>query len=416
MSNPLIVTLSEQRKSLWENMKAVLDGAAGEHRDLTADEVTKYEAMNADLDAMRKRIDLILESEALNVETEAALTRALGSREPEHRMGGRDLAAEFRALAHGRIEAVTFSAVDMRDVWGSGSIQTRALAKGTDSAGGDTVATTFRNTLVEHMVEQSGLMLLGPTVLNTTSGEPIEIPKTLTHGAAEQEKAENTAIGGTDPTFDKVTLGAYKYPQLLLVPSELIDDTAVNLLDYIARAMGRNVGLALAPRLITGTGTGQPNGVVTSATTGVTGGTGVTGAFTADNLIDLMYSVAAPYRNSRSAGWLVKDSTLGAIRKLKDGAGRYLFDTYAGSGAPDTVLGKPIKTDPNVAAVGLSAKSVIFGDFAAYYVRFAGGLRFERSDDFKFDTDQRAYRAIIRADANTVDLTGAIKVFAGAAT
>jgi HK97 family phage major capsid protein len=83
---------------------------------------------------------------------------------------------------------------------------------------------------------------------------------------------------------------------------------------------------------------------------------------------------------------------------------------------PDTLLGKPIQSDPNVAATGLNAKSVIFGDVSAYFIRYAGGVRFDRSDDFKFDTDQVAFRCLIRADAITADQTGAIKVYAGAAS
>ena len=143
------------------------------------------------------------------------------------------------------------------------------------------------------------------------------------------------------------------------------------------------------------------------------GGAPASGAFRANNLIDLMFSATAPYRNSASAGWLVKDATLGAIRKLKDGAGRYLFEPAAIVGQPDSFLGKPIQTDPNVAAVALGAKSVAFGDFSAYFVRMAGGVRFERSDDFKFDTDQVAFRPVIRADGVTADQTGAIKVYVG---
>jgi HK97 family phage major capsid protein len=86
------------------------------------------------------------------------------------------------------------------------------------------------------------------------------------------------------------------------------------------------------------------------------------------------------------------------------------------AGQPDTILGKPVLTDPNVASVGLSAKSVVFGDFSQYFVRLAGGVRFERSDEFAFGNDLVTFRALMRADAALVDLTGAIKVFQGGAS
>ena len=121
----------------------------------------------------------------------------------------------------------------------------------------------------------------------------------------------------------------------------------------------------------------------------------------------------APYRNSQSCSWLMKDSTLAAVRKLKDTTNQYLWQPSVQVGVPDTLLGKPVVTDPNVAAVALSAKSVAFGDFSAYFVRQVNGVRFERSDDYAFNTDLVTFRALLRGDGLTVDQTGAIKVFTG---
>ena len=409
VSNTLVKQLAEKRQSIWEQTKALLDTAAEANRDLTAEEEGSYQALSADLTALRSRIDALQATEDANRSAEEALTRMLGNPEERRTNPGRDLVAEFRQLANGEIRSIEIGADQMTNVW------SRALAKGTPTAGGNTVPTSFQDQLVEHMVETSGLLQLGPTVLNTTSGENIEIPKTTNHGAAALT-AENAALGGTDPAFGKTTLGAYKYGQLILVPNELVTDTAVDLEGYIARAAGRNVGLAFGAHLVTGTGTNQPQGVVTGATLGKTGATGVVGAPSADDLIDLMFSVISPYRNSPSAGWLMKDSTLALVRKLKDGAGRYLFEPAATYGQPDTLLGKAIATDPNVAATALSAKSVLFGDWSAYFVRIAGGVRFEKSTDYAFGNDQVAFRAITRGDGALADTSGAIKFFAGAAT
>jgi HK97 family phage major capsid protein len=410
MSNELIKQLAERRQNIWEGAKALLDSAAAENRDLSAEESVSYDKMNADLTSLRSRIDSIEKSDTENRAAEESLTRLLGQPSERSNAGARDLNEEFRAVAAGEQRSVEIGA----SVFGNAFSQ-RALTKGAPTAGGSLVPTSFHDSLVEHMVESSGLLLLRPTVLNTTSGENLEIPVTTSYGSGALA-TEGSTLAGTDPAVTKRTLGAYKYGQLVLVSNELVSDSAFDISGFIARVAGRNVGLALGAHLITGTGTSQPTGVVTSASTGVTGGTGVVGVPTADNLIDLMFSVISPYRNSPSAGWLVKDSTLGAIRKLKDGAGRYLFDPAATLGQPDTLLGKPIQTDPNVAATGLGAKSVVFGDFSAYFVRIAGGVRFERSDEFKFDTDQVAFRAVIRADGITADQTGALKVFAGGAS
>jgi HK97 family phage major capsid protein len=255
-------------------------------------------------------------------------------------------------------------------------------------------------------------MQAGATVLNTNSGESIQVPKTTSHSTAGIV-TEGGTISASDPAFGQITLGAYKYGTLIQVSRELLEDTGVDLEGYLAMQAGRALGNAFGAHAITGTGTSQPRGVVTDATLGVTGGAGVVGAFTSDNLIDLFYSVIAPYRASGSAKWIMRDSTVAVARKLKDTTGQYIWQPGLTADAPDTILGKQVLTDPNVAATALSAKSVLFGDFSQFFIRLAGGVRFERSDDFAFNTDLVTFRALLRADSALVDLTGAVKYFAG---
>ncbi|HEY5835972.1 phage major capsid protein [Streptomyces sp.] len=285
------------------------------------------------------------------------------------------------------------------------------LSKLTAAAGANTVPISFYNRLVEHMIEVSGVL---QTLLRTASGEQIQVPKTTAHSSPSGAPiAEAGTLASSDPTFGQVPLDAYKYGILLQISHELLNDTGVDLAGYLARQAERALGNWLGGRLVVGTGTNQPNGVVTAATVGKTGGAGVAGMFTGDDLIDLFYSVIAPYRNSSSCAWMMKDSSIAGLRKIKDTTGQYLWAPGLTAGAPDTVLGKPLVTDPNVAAVALSAKSVVFGDFSTYFVRQVETLRFERSDDYAFNTDLVSYRAVVRADGDLVDTTGSIKVFQG---
>ena len=396
--------LREQRQNTWEQAKSLLDNAAAENRDLTAEERSQYDQMNADLDAGAETIRSIEESEQRNAEAAEALQRIMDQRPVEPREQENTALRSFL-----RGEARAF------DLKPDGKVDYRALTKGTATAGGNTVPTSFYDQLIAHMIEVSGVLMAGPTVLNTDSGESIEVPTTTAHSSAAIV-AENAAIGASDPAFAKRTLGAYKYGVLLQVSNELLSDTGVDLEGYLAMQAGRALGNAFGAHLVTGTGSGQPTGVITSATTGVTGVTSFAGEFLADNLIDLYFSVIAPYRNSASCGWLMKDATLALVRKLKDQTNQYLWQPSIQAGAPDTLLGKPVHTDPNVAAVATSAKSVAFGDFSAYFVRQVNGIRFERSDDYAFNTDLVTFRALLRGDGLTVDQTGAIKVFAGAAS
>lgn len=402
----LIKRLQERRANIWEQAKALLDAAEGEKRDLTAEEETKYQALNGDLDGIDARVKDMAEAEQRAKDADAAFAQLL-AKTPEAQPRGQEEDSELRRFARGELRSI--------DIRPEGKVNFRDLTKGTATAGGNTVPTTFYGQLIAHLIEVSGVLMANPTVLNTASGESIEVPITTAHSTAAIT-SEGGTISESDPAFGKRTLGAYKYGVLIQASSELLTDTGVDLEGYLAMQAGRALGNAMGAHLVTGTGSSQPTGIVTSASTGVTGGTGVVGAFTADNLIDLFYSVISPYRNSPSCGWLMRDATMGATRKLKDTTGQYLWQPSLQVGVPDTLLGKPVYTDPNVAAVATSAKSVVFGDFAAYFVRMAGGVRFERSDDYAFNTDLTTFRAIIRADGLTIDQTGALKVFAGAAS
>lgn len=401
-----IKRLREQRANTWEQAKALLDAAAAENRDLTAEEQTSYDAMNADLDAIAERVAAIEEQEQRNADMDAAFANLAE---------GRKVAAEPKAGKKDELRAFLRGERREYEVTPEGPVDFRALSKGTATAGGNTVPTSFYNQLVQHMIEVSGVLSAGPTILRTDSGENFEVPTTTAHSSGALV-AEAAAIAASDPAFAKRTLSAYKYGVLIQVARELIDDTGVDLEGYLAMQAGRAVGNAFGAHLVTGTGSSQPAGIVTGSSLGVTAGAGTAGAVTADGLIDLQYSVISPYRNSPSAGWLMKDSTVGQVRKLKDTTNQYIWQPGLQAGSPDLLLGKPVHTDPNIAAAGVNAKSVLFGDVSTYFVRLAGGVRFERSDDYAFNTDQVTFRCLVRGDGVLVDQTGAVKHFVGAAT
>jgi HK97 family phage major capsid protein len=406
--------LRDRRLNVWNDARGLADGAAEANRSFTAEEQGTWDALNSELDALDKRIGAVLEQEKRAKDADVAYDSLVGKPQtgPDARSDGAlDRTTELRKFFSGESGKRTY---DLQPTAGK-PVDYRALSKLTAAAGLNTVPTSFYDRLVAHLIEVSGVMQASPTVLNTASGESLQIPKTTAHSTAAIV-AEGGTIATSEPTFGQITLGAYKYGDLMQVSRELVTDTGVDLEGYLAMQVGRALGNAFGAHLVTGTGSSQPRGAVTDATVGVTGGTGVTGAFTADNLIDLQYSVIAPYRASQSCYWVVKDSTLASIRKLKDTTNQYLWQPSLQLGVPDMLLGKPLVTDPFVAAPALSAKSVIFGDWSQYFVRMVGGLRFERSDDFAFNTDLITYRCLLRADAALVDLTGALKVFAGAAT
>lgn len=417
MSLDLMKSLQTRRLSAWEQAKKLLDEAEGRaDHALTAEEETTYQRLNADIDQIDQRVKEWVDAEKRRKDAEESFRELLAQPvDPAHKPpggpggpAGGDTASQLRSFLKGEagksyeIRADRVVAVD----------EFRTLSKLTAAAGLNTVKTSFYDRLMAHLIEVSGILTAGPTLLTTTTGEQIQVPKTTGHSTGALT-AEAAAIAASDPTFGQVPLDAFKYALLLQLSNELLNDTSVDLEGYIAMQAGRAVGNAFGTHAITGTGTNQPNGLVTAATLGVTGAASVAGAFSFDNLIDLFFSVIAPYRNSPSCAWMLRDSSLATARKLKDTNGSYLWTPAATVGAPDTILSKPVYTDPNIAAVALSARSVLFGDISQYFVRQVGSIRFEQSEHFAFNTDLMTYRVVYRADGDLIDLTGAVKYFIG---
>jgi HK97 family phage major capsid protein len=406
-----IQTLVERRANIWTGMEALLDRASTEDRDFSAEEQGEWEKRNADLDALDGRIKQLKAIQDRNADIEASIRTVTSQAPAPEAPAAGTKGADLRKLFNGEMRGGLAITPDRP----MGTDEFRALSKLSNGAGNYTVPTSFYDRLVEHMIYSSAVLQAGPTILNTSSGEPLQIPKTATFSSGAIV-AEGGTIPTSEPTFGQVTLGAYKYGLLLQISHELVNDTAVDLEGFIARQAGRALGNAFGQHLVVGTGTAQPSGILQNATTGVTGGTGVAGAPTYANLVDLFYSVIAPYRNSPSTAWLVTDSTMGTLRKLVDAQQRPIFEPSLQAGTPDTLFNKHIYTDPYVPATGLNAKSVIFGDMAAYFVRLVEGVRLEMSSDFAFNSDLLTYRALLRGDGTLVDQTGAIKVFVGGAS
>ena len=418
MANEIAKRLRDRRLNVWEQAKELADKAVEDNRAFTAEEQGTYEALNEELDALDKRIKAVLDQEKRAADADKTfneLTKgpADDSKVPDTRKFG----AELRSFLIG--EPGTPRVLDLQPVANTVPTSYRDLTKLTDAAGKFTVPTSFYNRLVEHMIEVSGILQAGPTVLNTSSGEVLQIPKTLTHTSNPAIVAEAGALLEADPTFGQTSLGAFKYGRLLQISRELLTDTGVDLEGYLARSIGRALGNAFGEDLVVGVGTTEPRGVTIDSSLGITPPAGLLagGGFGAqstalqgfDILIQLYHSVISPYRSSQSAAWLMNDTTAAVVRRIKSADGVYAWQPSVTIGAPDTILGKPVFIDPYVASVGVSTKSILFGDWSAFFVRYAGGIRFERSEEFAFGNDLISYRAILRGDGALVDLTGAVK-------
>ena len=385
----------EARAKAWEEAKALLDSAAAEKRDLSAEENQTYDRIMSDLDQRAATIDTI----KAQAEREERAAQAMEGFESQVRPEVRatDEAEMIRSLASGEIRSASF---EKRDVLKSST--------------GAPVPTSFYNQVID-LARFVGPMLETSTTINTAGGENLQIPSLATRSTGTVT-SEGNAIGESDNTFNNfITLGAYKYSFLTQISREMVQDSGVDILGFLAAQTGNSLGYAVNTALTTGTGTVQPTGIVTAAGSGITGGTGVSGVFTADNFIDLVYSVDVAGRTMPGTGWQMNGQTIGRVRKLKDSVGNYLFSPSLTAEARDLLLGYPIYENPAMANAATSAKSVIFGHLPSYFVRSVGGIRLDRSDDYAFQNDLITFRATFRVDGN-LPQTSHVKYFVGAAS
>lgn len=413
MASEVTKRLRDRRLQVWEECKALADNAAAENRAFSAEEQGKWEVMNEEMDTLDKRIKSALDAEKRAKEADD-LFNQITSRESQQKAKEpetRKLNQEFRAFLRGDPGAPRHLDVTRPEVstinWNQGPVNYRTLSTSGATVGGDLIPTDFYDQLIAHLIEVSGVLQAGPTVLNTAGGETLQVPKTTSHSVAASA-AQGAGLPTSDPAFGLATLSAYKYGILLQVARELLDDSGVDLIGYLAMQAGRALGNKFGSDLVTGSGSGQPSGILNGAASGVTGVP--TSGATYANLVNLEYSVIAPYRQSRSCYWMAADKTIGNFRLITDGQGRPIWEPSMVLGSPDLLLGKPLVADPYMPALGATGnKVVLFGDFSQFFVRLVGPVRFERSDDYLFGSDLVAFRALIRGDGVLVDQTGAVK-------
>ena len=394
--------LVEDRQSAYHAAKAKMDEVAAEGRDLSAEEREFVDRTFAELDAKRDLITTLVDAEKREREIAEAMSGLENVARPvESRMAAEKSDADvLQEILRGERRSYLFQ------------FEKRDLAKTTSNA---PVPTSFSNAVIDQA------RLVGPmldpsvvTVLNTASGEDLVLPSLSSWSTAGLE-AEAATIDESDPAFAKTTLKAYKYAFIVQVSQEFLADSNIDVIGFLGQQAGNAIGYAVNTVLTTGTGTVQPNGIVTASAAGGTGGTGVAGAFTADDLISLVYSLDGAARRLPGFGVMANGASIGAMRKLKTSGGDYVFLPTIQAQTPDTVLGVPLIENPAMASTGTANKSVIVGHFPSYYVRTVGGIEVARSSDFAFANQLETLRFTIRVDGN-LPQSSHIKHFVGGAS
>lgn len=378
-----IKSQEEKRANLVMQIREVIDSAEAEGRGLDAAELEKINRIEADISAVGESIDVAQRSE-------------------ERFAQAAEVAQNFVPASESRSEADIIR--DIAENRGKHEFESRATLVPTDN----TVPKSFHDQVFD-VARLVGPMLDVSQRFNTATGEDITYP-TLTAYSTASQKAAGSALDESEPTYSSITLGAYKYGLLIPVANELITDAGFDITSHLAAQAGNGLGFKVNNDLTLGTGSTQPNGVVTAAGSGITGGTGVDGGFTADNLIDLQYTLDGAARRLPGVAYMANTQTIGAMRKLKDDDGNYLFDVNVGQ--PSSFAGYEVVENPAIAAIGTGEKSVLFGHLPSYLVRTVGGIQVATSTDYAFNQDVTTFRVMMRVDGNLTHASH-IKYFEG---
>lgn len=447
-----------ERVKLHNQCKDIWDKAEKDKRSLSADERAKVKELNDSISRLQVEIDnsVAAEEEERSLHESfnererhlsesrgrktASEVRGDGAAEPSARE--RDLA--FRAWALGRnatpemraaaarlgvncdrnyidmavVRSVSADGREIRsfipvdcDAHGNfretrSQAEQRALSSGTTTAGGDSIPTAMMVKYSELKKWFARIDALAET-LDTENGQSLPwFTVTDTSNSGRIIGEGTTATTTTDPTFSKVTLGAFKISSdAVVVPWELQMDSFMDLSGYLGGALGRRIGRKRNQLHTTGAGTTEPKGLITSAATGKTAA--ATNAFTMDETIDLEHSVDPAYRPLPGTGFMCHDTIAAYLRKLKDGVGRYLWEPSLQIGQPDRFRGYPVYINNDMDSALTTGKKLLgFGNVRqAFVVRNAGSQRFIRDESIYVKEHMTYFEALERCDSNTVDTT-----------
>ncbi len=380
-----ITELRQKRADLWEKTKKFLDSAKRDNNGLlSAAVVEAYEKMEADIVSLKKEIDILERQAAIDKELAVPTTEPVKNtpKPASDTKTGRASDAYKSAFWDAMRNKFSFAAKD-------------ALQIGTDSEGGFLVPDEFEKQLIDKLHDEN--IIRGYATIITTESGDRKIPVVASHGAAAwtDEEAEYTE---SDDAFGVVTLGAHKLATIIKVSEELLNDSAFNLETYIASEFVRRMATAEEDAFINGNGTGKPTGLLTTGETGITAASAT--AVTADEVIDLYHSLRTPYR--KNAQFIANDSTIKAIRKLKDNTGQYVWQPGLQAGQPDTILNRPILTSQHMPEIGAGRKILIFGDLSYYWIADRQGRTFQRLSELFAKTGQVGFRVFQRLDGKLI--------------
>lgn len=450
-----IKELREKRAKLAEDANVILKKAHDEKRELlTAEEEQAWQKIHDEIDALKRHVDMLEKQATVDKQLEEPQPRATDSPAPSSEphtsivairrfrrsqeesnrafrlwllgapTSGYAYTAEDKSLLErcgispaSKTLDLNLSAIPMRSLAEQRQWEYRAQGIATGGAGAFTVPDELMRSLEIALLTFGG-MRQRSTIIRTGTGAPLPFPTVNDTSQVGVILAENTAVANQDVTFAQLVLDAYKYSsKQVLVSAELLQDSSVDIGGMLGNLLGTRIGRIQNTHFTTGTGTAQPNGIITASATGFTAPNAdaqvTTWKYT--SIVELEHSVDPAYRPN--AAFMMADSSIKKTKLILDTTGRPLWAAGIAGSAPDTLMGYPLVINQDIAAMAANAKSVVFGDLSAYLVRDVLGITLLRLEERYADFHQVAFLAFARADGDLLNAgTNPVKLFVNAAS
>ena len=395
-----ILEMMNKRNKAWTAAKNFAESHKNDKGVLSDEDYATYQSMEKDIENMSREISRMQREAAMEDELNKPVNTPItakpmnGGKEKEEKKGraADDYKKNFWNVMRSKVPNPAIM---------------NALQEGVDTEGGYLVPDEFEHTLVEALEEENMFRKLAH-VIQTSSGER-KIPVVASKGSANWIDEEGPYVD-SDDSFGQVTIGSFKLGTTIKVSEELINDSVFPLEAYISKEFARRIGSREEESFFTGDGNGKPLGFLAAkggAEVGVTAASAT--AITADEIIDLYYSLKTPYR--KNAVWILNDATVKAVRKLKDSTGQYLWQPSLTEGTPDKLLGRPVYTSAYMPTAAAGAKTIAFGDFKYYWIADRQGRCFRRLNELYAATGQVGFLGSQRVDGKLI-LSEAVKVLA----
>lgn len=409
-----------ERRNAQAIAAAALNNAYPADQRMPAAESERLDAILAEIEAIDAEIGREQRIAALAAENiSAEQLRDRHTVDPS-KQADRDGNAALRAYLTGGINAMSAEQRQAMQARVNSDIRA-AMSTTTGSEGGFTTAPEYQRTL-ETALKSYGAIFDAVTGLSTATGSQMLFPTSDPTAEVGEIVGQNAAVTGLDTTFGQIALDVHKYSsKKIALPFELLQDSFIDIEAYINDLLAMRLARIQSAHMTTGTGTGQPRGLLTASTLGKTGATGQATSVTYDSLVDLEHSLDPAYRSRPGVGYMMHDKSVAVIRKIKDTNDRPIFvpgyDVGSPGGAPDTLLGRPIIVNQDMPVMAAGAKSILFGDFKKYVRRVVMDLTLFRMTDSAFTLNgQVGFVAFNRVGGNLIDAGGAVKHFANSAT